>query len=433
MVLCLVVYFYYRVAFFVFLFTLVSSFDWLGYSPILVKPIKLYVADGILLFMLALIARVLTRKVRISQLRTPITGLLVLNFLYGFVAIAWGLIVGHEPNNVLGDFRRIFLYPLSVLIALSCFSSEADFRRAIKFFGVALLPIIGTAWDRVVTRQSWEPEAFTPVGDFRAIGYFTGVIVIMGTGVFYGFGMERTKYRIFLLMLVGLLLGSALVSGYRLLWITAIVTVVFVSYWALGTRKYTVRALRNFVLVAFFFVSLILLVQTFFPDLYRVFIEKFYERVLGFDFRGDLRFYAWATAWRKFINAPLLGVGIGDQFTVWAVNSMGQPHLFEITTHNVLLSVLYQTGLVGGGLFLMIHGTVVYYLWKKLKRIDPRFRVGIAGAFAGYLAALSMGMLQPLFETPGAVVITYVWVGMLLRAIAVYRVDNHRIEFTRTS
>ena len=126
-----------------------------------------------------------------------------------------------------------------------------------------------------------------------------------------------------------------------------------------------------------------------------------------------------------FTTAPVLGVGIGDQFEFLSLNSSGQYYISHLTTHNILVSLLYQTGIIGAGLFIGIHGIFTVAIWKGLSILKPHSRVLMLGLLAGYFSALIMGMVQPSFESPGAIVIFYFFVGIILNINRMFASNMH--------
>jgi O-antigen ligase len=354
------------------------------------------------------------------RLASPVTSLLLINFFFGFFALLVGFGSGHQFNDVVGDFRRLFFYPLATLVAVGHILRRADVRKLILLFSVVLLIISGIALVRVTTGQTWDPAQFAGTGDFRAIGYFTGVIVIMGLGVFYGLSLVSRGYRKWASLLFSMLLiGVGFLSGYRLLWVLAVMSPLFVSYAAYRGRTRNLRLILTLVVSLAVLVGALLATWQFFPDWFLIARAKFEERVLGFSFQDNVRYVAWKAAWNRFQSSPIVGVGIGDQFSFWGINSAGNPHLFRLTTHNVFLTILYQTGVIGGSVFLAIHLRIIRYVWTHLPKVQLRIRAPLAGMFSGYLAALVLGMLQPLFESPGAIVGFYLWTGLMLRSVRI--------------
>ena len=89
------------------------------------------------------------------------------------------------------------------------------------------------------------------------------------------------------------------------------------------------------------------------------------------------------------------------------------------------MSLLYQTGVLGAGLFLAIHISFTLYVWRGLPKIESRARIPLIGMLAGYFSALMMGMVQPMFEAPGAIVMFYLWMGLILNIFRMFSRKAH--------
>ena len=413
-----------------FIFLLFALFDIYGYFPIINLNFKLYLADGIIFLMVVLALKLTSDNSFFYRLSAPISSLLFVNFIFGFFALMIGFIVGHQLNDVIGDFRRFFLYPLAYFIPLSFNFNRSKEKKLIFLFLITLLVICSIALFRVITSQTWDPAQFSQAGDFRAIGYFTGVIVVMGLGVFYGQSLTQSGYRKWVtLMFCAFLIAVGFLSGYRLLWVFIIATPLLVTYFTYRQTKGIFKIFGTVILIILLLIVVLLLVSRLFPDWFLLIQTKFLERVIGFSFVDNIRFFAWQTAWEKFLTSPIYGVGIGDQFSFWGFDSQGNPHLFLLTTHNVFMSILYQTGIIGAIIFLAIHFRIIEYMRIKLKDTEIRSRGPIAGMFSGYLAALILGLFQPLFETPGAIVAFYLWIGLMMNFLRYY---SNEIQSTVT-
>jgi len=415
-----------RVIFAVYIFVFLAAYDFIGYNPALTSPIKIYFADGILLFMAVLAFQVLFRQISFRRLQSPITLLLFVNFVFGIVAVAIGLFVGNSANDVLGDFRRFFLYPLVALYVLSIPIKWSGLKKLVIIFGFALLILSIGAFIRFATGTSWDPEQFNPTGQFRAIGYFSGILVSMGVGVLYAISMHSHRYRKFFSLVIMLVFEAVLfASGYRLLWVAGIFVPLFVAYFSSRGLQKGLRPLVIGVVILVLLAGLISFARSFFPDIYYRLTDRLYTGAYNFDFSNNTRYYAWTTAWSKFLSSPIVGVGIGDQFQYITIDSKGGYIISNSTTHNVLMSLLYQTGVLGAGLFLLVQITFTIYVWRGLSKIESRARIPLIGMLAGYFSALMMGMVQPTFEAPGAIVMFYLWMGLILNIFRMFTSKAH--------
>jgi hypothetical protein len=78
-----------------------------------------------------------------------------------------------------------------------------------------------------------------------------------------------------------------------------------------------------------------------------------------------------------------------------------------------------------------IHLRFSWYMWKRLPRVTPQARAPLSGMFFGYLAALALGMFQPLFEASGAIVGFYLWTGLMLNLVRYYLREQQNVVGAR--
>ncbi len=410
----------------VYVLLFVASYDFIGYDPLLLDPIKIYYADGILLFMVVFVVQILFHHISISYLRSPITLFLIGNLVYGFAAVIIGYSAGNSTNNILGDFRRFFLYPMVAFIPLMITVKWENLVKLFKWFCLCIVLISIIAFSRVILNTSWDPEQFSATNQFRAIGYFSGILICIGIGILYSiFLNNKHQYRIIPLLFLIILEIVIFTSGYRMLWILGVFIPFFITYFSSRGLSKIIRILGISLIVLFFIVVAMYLIKTISPDVFNRLADRFILTLEDLDIRNNIRFFAWTSAWSMFKTSPVFGVGIGDQFEFLARNSGGQYYISHLTTHNILVSLLYQTGIIGSGLFLAIHGSFSFFIWKNIYTLKPSARKIMLGLLAGYFSALIMGMVQPSFESPGAIVLFYFFVGAILNIYRVFEGDTH--------
>jgi O-antigen ligase len=413
----------YFLALYIFLF--IAAYDLVGYAPIIASPIKIFFADVILLFLVVFTVQLLLNRISIRDLRSPISLFILLNFLFGIIAVVIGFSVGNSTNNVLGDFRRFFLYPLVALLPLSLKIDRSELKKIFIIFCLSLLIISFIAFFRVITNTSWDPEQFYATNQFRAIGYFSGILLCIGIGLVFSVSLNcRGVEKIALLVVLFLYEAAIFASGYRLLWILGIFLPLFITYFSTRGFGKLIRILGISAVLVLFLAALSYIGEAISPDVYSRLINRIYTTINDLDFRNNIRYFAWTSAWDKFMSSPVIGVGIGDQFEFLTLNSSGQYVISHLTTHNILMSLLYQTGIIGAGLFLAIHGTYTFYIWSGMSNLKTYSRIPLLGMLAGYFSALIMGMVQPSFESPGAIVIFYFFAGIIINIYRIFASDN---------
>jgi len=88
-------------------------------------------------------------------------------------------------------------------------------------------------------------------------------------------------------------------------------------------------------------------------------VERIFDQASG----SSIRFYLWKEAWHMFLQAPILGIGIG-QFALhhfYLATVFQNPEIFGIynNAHNIILHLLAETGLAGT---LPVVGGIVFWL-----------------------------------------------------------------------
>ena len=99
---------------------------------------------------------------------------------------------------------------------------------------------------------------------------------------------------------------------------------------------------------------------------------KLQERVARFGTpmasNSDSRYYAYRQALLNYVDYPVFGAGRGDDLVYPKKTTEGIFQYRRGTTHNIFLDLLYQTGPVGLGLFVAMHGLFCLYMWRRIRR-----------------------------------------------------------------
>lgn len=413
--------FRWRLALAGFVVVLLAFFDLVGYSSIPNLGFRVYLADVIFVFLAFVSFRILSNSLPFSAISSPITGLLLLNVAYGGFALVYGLNAGNDINDVFGHVRRFCLYPLAAFLPLAALQKRTDLAKLVVPFVGILLLIAAFALARVVTGQSWDPDQFTSAGQFRSLSYFTGSFLLGGIGLLYGIAsISKAGWRTFLLGVTGLLVTVVAASGYRLHFLQ--VVLVFPLFHILNgdLRKHAARSFAGLGLLVVAGVMALWTLRALFPETLLMVSDRLIGGLVGFRPEDDLRYYAWSAAIERFLQSPLLGVGIGDQLYFAAINSQGDYYSRSLNTHNILLSLLYQAGIIGAGIFVAIQYRVIKTVAVKLPQLDENSRPVLAGMMTGYFSILAVSMMQPTLESPGAIVAFYLWVGVMLKMSELY-------------
>jgi O-antigen ligase len=127
---------------------------------------------------------------------------------------------------------------------------------------------------------------------------------------------------------------------------------------------------------------------------------------------SDTRFYAYRQALENYAAHPILGTGLGDDLSYPKKTTAGTFEYIQGTTHNIVLDLLYQTGPVGLGLFLAMHGLFCLHLWRRIRRIDPIHEPAAVALFSGYLCTLAHYSFEPAWVS--GLIVMYMSMGLVL-------------------
>lgn len=396
--------------------------------PVHVMGIRMYGADFALYF-LAIAAyywfhypehnRFLNFGERRPGFEPVLITLLLTLAAYGMVSLALGFLEGHAPRNILGDYRRLYFYPLAMLIPLMLPLAKGHVSgiRAAILTGGALVVLTGLY--RLATGQTWHEDYYGQIVvgpiQLRLLSQFEiatlGLVLGLSTAQFR---VSRSWTRALGAMAIGCLaLVFLIISGWRLglLYILGapIAALFFLSY-ARGER------IRGF-FIAPLLLAVLGLVGTgiafwAFPGEARDTLRTIQERTFERGFQEDQRYYAWGRSLELFAGDPILGMGIGNQLEFFQMTSSGQLQWNQSTAHSVYFDILYQSGLIGIILFLLFHGLFVLHVLRQSRQLSPALQGLAAGLMAGYVCIMAVIGLQPL--QTGAAVTLYLLMGFIL-------------------
>lgn len=94
------------------------------------------------------------------------------------------------------------------------------------------------------------------------------------------------------------------------------------------------------------------------------------------------RMTLWSSAWQQIKERPVIGVGFKGA-KVTAIDPISQVERTWTETHNMVLQVLLETGIVGTGLFVWIWILLAALFW----RLDAKKRPAYLGFLAAFLVA----------------------------------------------
>jgi O-antigen ligase len=405
-------------------------------TPIMVAGFRFYVAD-FAFYLLGCVAgyalwNALARRgqssTKRSRLERWIIALVVLNLIWGFVEIANGIFGDNLGiRDAIGDFRRIYLYMLAILIPIGLPMKQPLLRQMPYVFVAGGTSAVCFGLYRMasgVLYHSYTSHVDSPriLGDAElvALGFLLAYVIAVEIGkanplkkmVFLPFGaaaiafMVISGWRYGIVLAVGVPIGVDLVFAFikgamrvrRIVWGTIAAAVVA----ALG----------------------VVAVFGFFGDTANYIWQA--RRARQQDLQGDARLSAYATALNEFAQKPVLGTGLGDQLSYFAVASDGSLLNRQTTTHNMFIDILYQTGIIGFALFLALHACFVLLFVRNIRHIESDDLAVVVALFVGYVFTLGLFCLEPSYvSTTMAMNLT---IGFAVRILRDRSVDGTTLQ-----
>jgi O-antigen ligase len=168
---------------------------------------------------------------------------------------------------------------------------------------------------------------------------------------------------------------------------------------------------RHLLVATIILIVFIMVIPT---DLIATNVEMFVYRADNPDFK---RLDLWKVAWREFVHNPILGIGPNCIYIYNQQYAVDTQH-----THNFILNVLADLGLAGAIPFFGILMTLIRRSYKSclVMGSNVQSRWISIGLFAGLMATLAHGLVEPTFA--GAQYSVIFWVCAAL--ICLYDPDH---------
>lgn len=365
---------------------------------------RILIFDAVLLVILGWIAfELCVGNLTLGRSDVWITRLFVAFFLGQVISLLF------NERDVLRGFYAIKVSVFAVLsyLAISVLiKSQSDLQRA-TYGLVAWGAVVGLLLT-IYFMSGWSadlgPEANYDVKDEIGIGlgrsnYVAAILVlVLPVGMSTIFS-HRGIYRILFALASGLMSLGLLITMSKGAFLSLAVALVC----AIPLMRRQGLGMRHALVLLLVISSFLLLVPR---DLLLSNIDMFVYRLATPDLeRVDL----WRVAWKTFTGHPIFGVGPG---AIYLYNQ--QFAIAVVDTHNFVLQQLAELGMIGAIPFFLILGTFLrrsYRLCVSLASDDP-LRFLPVGLFAGTLATLVHGLVEPTF--PGQQYAVVFWVCMAL-------------------
>ncbi len=81
------------------------------------------------------------------------------------------------------------------------------------------------------------------------------------------------------------------------------------------------------------------------------------------------------------------------------------------------MELFYQTGVIGGTLFVLSQLSFIIYVWRGVRRLPRQWAMPTLALFFTYFSMLSLGSFQPFLTVPSVAVLFYFILGITARYV----------------
>ncbi len=359
--------------------------------------------------------------------------LLVVFALFATMYFFQSQVVGvHEPEVAFSTFKNYAFYILLTFLVLALVHTRDDFLRLMRTIlagGVGILAFVILGFVR--GQGLW--TEFTPLSTegvrYLAFphAYYLMIVLLIAIAVWIH---RLFRHSVVALGIMGVQFLGIVGSLMRHLWIAFVVGVAVL----IATSSATVK--RQFLRWGQVFFGGMLLVSLIggtaviiFPDssigsVAARFLDPLLIRITSLghvteDLSALWRLKLWQTAFARFWESPLLGIGFGQEITFDVRGYISTVRVRDL--HNSLFGLFLQMGIVGFALFVALQASLIVGYLRQRKHLLSTMRPFVDGAFAAYIAFLVASDFQPYLETN--ILNIFFWL-----LIGIVRVAPHLLE-----
>ncbi len=275
--------------------------------------------------------------------------ILVIYWLWALFSYAWSLDT-ESSTYMLPTVFSLMVFTWLVMEFARSWRQQVWLMRAYLFGCVLSLIMLIIGF--VSISGSWWASKMRYSAAGLNVNYLADMVIYGIPIAIYLASKARESIRLLYWLYVPTAIIGALLSGSRAVALGLVVIAALVVLKSLRARWGTM------LMVVICGVSSIMLIP-------RVVPTHLMDRILSvgevdFSEGKESRLVIWQRGWQTFQQYPLTGVGIGAYGTV----TIGSPHF---PAHNVFLSVLVETGLIGFMLYMLFLGMLTYNIWKLPK------------------------------------------------------------------
>jgi O-antigen ligase len=371
--------------------------------------VRVYALDGLLLLSLVGVGMSLVAG-RDRTLAAPllVPGALLFLFLTG--SALHGLASGNEVRAVLGDYRRMALYPTILIVLLVALRDWEDARILLRGLITAGFATTGIELYRITRGVGYNEIAL--VGQtIRYLSYLEATTAALAALVLVGYSrMCLGRVRVLYLAASAPLVATVLFSNYRTMWLALSVGLVIQSL-SLGWR----RGLRAIAIGATVLVPAVYALVAWTP-LGEYVLDRFDP--LNAAASGMWRYFSWKAATDAWLDRPWFGTGLGYQhrFEYMNVESGNFVATTENTIHNDPLWFLVNNGAIGVVGLLVFALPLLRRALRLAASTDPCSRFCGSTSVGAFGLMVIVSLLQPFFSIGATMVLAALFVVLVLRS-----------------
>lgn len=319
----------------------------------------------------------------------------------------------HGWSAILG-FRQQIAYAVLFFLVLAVMD---DRRTRTRLFGAMLVAAAGVGINGIINLSTGTPYGFqTSSHTYRYLSSFQAMTLFFGLSLLFG-GVWVKRRPGWSYPLIGLCVFGILVSQARSVWLAGVggflAGCLGSSWWR--------RAILRFAVPGAIGIGLLIAVGGI--DVGADITKRAASLSnVGGDVTWIWRLVVWGEALHKLAASPILGLGLGQEFSYFDVTKNAWDSSRQI--HNTYIELAFYTGAIGGLLYITFQVLVLHRLLRAARRLGKHPRAAILSGLASCQVCL-MGVAFANVVGASMTATIYTWI---LGAISVLEIRDAERE-----
>lgn len=399
-----------------------------AYLHVKIAEIPLYVTEVVLI--VSIVAIMLSKLVagKMTYPRIPLTRGFVILYSVALISFIIGIFSYKDKVFVLRH-SALFYYSILYFLVPLVFNNLKRIERLFKLF---FITCIVTPFGAFLPTF---PDGYG-VGNFSYL-YLSFAIIFEILYVRY---LKKKIYQFIFFLIIILQLSSIFIGECRAAWVALAGTFLFLYFLDNTIRAKIKKALS---IVVFFILILIPSFIVLKPARFKSVIQEILTlnpfRFLNFDPNETetsvsinnmrWRIYVWKDMLKEISEKPILGWSFGKKFVPPTIKALGwggswreEDKGFQ-DPHNSFLSILYRTGIIGFGLFIIIITKFIKRTIRFLNLINnnKKIKMYITALLACIIDILIISLLLVVLEGPFMGSFLWVAMGLIVALERIYK------------